>query len=97
MSHCASCGTILDPDNRFCTNCGNAVSETNPPGIKNGEVKDRYLDRNNQSAERLRIDTVGWTIIGLITFGIWWVFKLKKWSNTKCNESDNCPANGINS
>ncbi len=80
MSHCASCGTILDPDNRFCTNCGNAVSETNTSSIKNGEVKDRHLERNNQSAERLRMDTVGWTIIGLITFGIWWAFKLKKWS-----------------
>jgi len=80
MKHCTICGTELEPGDRFCTNCGTAVSGTNLTNTQNGEIENKHLGKTNHSAEILKIDTVGSTIIGLITFGVWWAFKLKKWS-----------------
>jgi len=77
MNNCTSCGTKLDPGDRFCTNCGTAVSETTPATTQNGITKNTQI---NSSTVELSIDIIGSTIIGLITFGIWWAFKLKNWS-----------------
>ena len=77
MSPCTSCGTKLDPGDRFCSNCGSAVSGTTSANKQNDITKNT---QTNSSAAELSIDIIGSTIIGLVTFGIWWAFKLKKWS-----------------
>lgn len=77
MNNCTSCGTKLEPGDRFCTNCGTAVSEITPANTQNGITKN---SQTNRSTAGLSIDIIGSTIIGLVTFGIWWAFKIKKWS-----------------
>jgi len=80
MNHCTSCRTELEPGDRFCTNCGAAVSGTNTTNQQNDEIANKHLVKTIHSAEGLKIDAVGSTIIGLVTFGVWWAFKLKNWS-----------------
>ena len=77
MKHCTSCGTELEPEYRFCTNCGTPVSEANQTGTQNITSKDTL---SNSSVAELRIDILIATILGLVTFGIWWTLKLKSWS-----------------
>jgi predicted nucleic acid-binding Zn ribbon protein len=94
MNYCTSCGTELEPDNRFCTNCGAKVSAaSNQQTDENGTSA---LKTSNSSTEKLRIDIIGSTIIGLMTFSIWWTFKLKKWSEIHLKYYEDKYANSNN-
>ncbi len=80
MSYCTSCGAKLELEDRFCTNCGANVSGKILFNPKNSEIENKPMGKTNSPKDRLKIDVVGSTILGLITLGIWWVLFIKKWS-----------------
>lgn len=80
MSYCTSCGAKLEQEDRCCTNCGADVSGTILVNPQNSEIENESMWKTNSPEDRLKIDVVGSTILGLITLGIWWVLFIKKWS-----------------
>jgi len=80
MNYCTFCGTKLDQSHRYCSNCGAQVSGTISVNPKNSEIENETMGKTNSPEDKLKIDVVGSTILGLITFGIWWALFIKKWS-----------------
>ena len=80
MNYCTFCGTKLDPSQRYCTNCGAEVTGEVAVNPQIDQIEEKQSVESNHPAEKLKIDSVGLTILGLVTFGIWWTIFIKKWS-----------------
>lgn len=80
MSYCTICGAKLESSNRYCTNCGADVTGEVAINPKITVTGNNQSAKTGHSAEQLKIDPVSSTILGLITFGIWWTLFIKKWS-----------------
>jgi hypothetical protein len=80
MKYCTICGAKLESSNHYCTNCGADVRGEVAINPKITVTRNNQSAKIGHSAEQLKIDPVGSTILGLITLGIWWTLFIKKWS-----------------
>ena len=100
MNYCISCGTKLDPLQRYCTKCNAEVSGN--AGAQIEQIEKKQSAESSHPGEKLKIDRVGSTLLGLFTCGIWWTLFIRKWSELhlryykdKLTYSDNAQSSEI--